>query len=186
MANIFRKIGDGLRELQGTRRCPTEAELLAYMRQKQGKKKEAFDFLQYWVSMRCWYRSDSKPGDNWRPLAQILAKDKDGNMGDDCEGMSTIKKAVVNGLGWGQAVHLGVTAADSVMGPERLPWCHAACLVYNPQPTRSGLLLLDYTMARGNTIEEMVQAMGRAHRVKPTEYFICSDDGYVIGHKVQI
>jgi len=180
--SIFARIATAARELQGTRRCPTKAALLAYMRQKQGKRPEAYEFLQYWVSMRCWYTSDSRPDDNWKPIEQILAKDATGEMGDDCEGMSTIKKTVINDLGWGHAEHLVVWADHDTMRGG-LPWCHAVCITQDKGP---GVLLQDYFMGRYATVREAVAAVGRYHKVRPTRYAYYSDQGQRVGDEVRL
>lgn len=167
-------------ELQGTRRCNTPEKLLRYMKGKD------LDALHFWVEARMWYQKDgTKPWrQNWTPLEQVLARDVPGkDVETDCEERGIVKKFVINKLGWGRAHNLVVWADNHTMdtGADKRTWCHAACLARDLTISDfAGLILMDYKMHYCITEREAVMAMGRYHRVTPTRWCYCEDNGKIV------
>ena len=112
---------------------------MAYMAEKQGKKAEAYDALQWWVESRMWYEKDTGKGvkREWTPVREVLARDVPGkDIESDCEERSVVKKTVVNALKWGHADNLCVVWYDHKLKKYQ---AHAACVAWDAK----GLILLD-------------------------------------------
>lgn len=173
-------IGNPLRALQGSKRCNTPEKLLRYMKGKD------LDALHFWVQTRMWYETDNaKPWrQNWTPLREVLARDVYGSeIESDCEERAIVKKYVVNELRWGVAYNLVVWADNDTMGTgaDKRTWCHAVCLVKEwTGRAFCGVVLMDYSMHPASNERDAIMAMGRAHRVTPTRWCYCDDQGKIV------
>lgn len=180
---LDRLIGNPFRALQGTKRCNTPEKLLRYMKGKD------LDALHFWCETRMWYTpDDGKPWrQNWTPIREVLARDVYGSeIESDCEERGVARKFVVNELGWGRAYNL-VVWADNDKRADGSIWCHAACLVKEwTGRAFCGIVLMDYKMHQVSSEREAVMVMGRDHRVTPTRWCFCNDQGKIISEIFQV